>query len=66
MTYIWIKTTNDDYEFIVAMGNTVNELAQECKVSVNAIYSAMSHAKKKGMRSIYKKVAVATESEVLE
>lgn len=58
MAYIWIKTTNDDYEFIVAMGDTAKALAVECDTSVNTIYSAMSHAKKKGYSCIYKKVVV--------
>jgi DNA-binding CsgD family transcriptional regulator len=58
MAFIWIKTTNDEYEFIVAMGDTAEKLARECKTSVNTIYSAMSHAKKKGSRSIYKKVVL--------
>ena len=58
MAYIWIKTTNDDYEFIVAMGDTAKALAVECDTSVNTIYSAMSHAKKRGYNCIYKKVVV--------
>ena len=58
MAYIWIKTTNDEYEYIVAMGDTVKALAIECGTTVNTIYSAMSHAKKKGKRSVYKKVVL--------
>ncbi len=58
MAYIWIKTTNDEYEFIVAMADTAEKLARECGTSVNTIYSAMSHAKKKGKSSIYKKVVL--------
>lgn len=58
MAYLWIKTTNDEYEFIVAMGDTVGALAKECGVTENAIYSAMSHAKAKGKKSVYKKVVL--------
>lgn len=58
MAYIWIKTTKDEYEFIVAMADTAEKLARECGTSVNTIYSAMSHAKKKGKSSIYKKVVL--------
>ena len=58
MAFIWIKTTNDEYEFIVAMGDTVKALARECGTTENTIYSAMSHAKKKGKSSIYKKVVL--------
>lgn len=61
MAYIWIKTTNDKYEFIVAMADTAEKLARECGTSVNTIYSAMSHAKKKGKSSIYKKVVLNEE-----
>ena len=56
MAYIWIKTTDDEYEYIVAMGDTAKALAVDCGTSVNTIYSAMSHARKKGNKSIYKKV----------
>lgn len=58
MTYVYIKTTKDKYEFIVAMGDTAEKLARELGTSVNTIYSAMSHAKKKGYRCVYKKVVL--------
>ena len=58
MAYIWIKTTNDKYEYIIAWGNTVKELADELKISKNSIYSAMSHAKKRGTKCSYKKVVL--------
>jgi hypothetical protein len=58
MTYVYIKTTKDKYEFIVAMGDTVEALAKECGTTKNTIYSAMSHAKAKGKSSIYKKVVL--------
>ena len=58
MAYIWIKTTNDDYEFIVAMGDTAEKLAKECGTTERTIYSAISHAKKHGYKCAYKKVVV--------
>lgn len=61
MAYIWIKTTNDEYEHIVAMGDTAKALAVDCGTSVNTIYSAMSHAKKNGFKCAYKKVVVENE-----
>ena len=61
MAYIWIKTTNDEYEYIVAMGDTAKALAVDCNTSVNTIYSAMSHAKKHGYKCAYKKVVVDSE-----
>ena len=54
--YIWIKTTSDKYEFILEMGDTVQQLANKCGVSPNTIHSAIAHAKAKGKQSIYKKV----------
>ena len=58
MAYIWIKTTDDDYEHIIAMGDTAKALAVDCGTTVNTIYSAISHAKKQGRNSIHKKVRV--------
>lgn len=58
MDYVFIKTTKDKYEFIIAMGDTVEELAKECGTTKNTIYSAMSHAKAEGKNSIYKKVVL--------
>ena len=58
MRYIWIKTTNDDYEFIVAMGDTAEKLARECGTTERTIYSAISHTKKHGYKCAYKKVVL--------
>ncbi len=58
MRHIFIKVTNDKYEFIVAMGDTVKDLADELGTTTNTIYSAMSHAKAKGNSSVYKKVVL--------
>ena len=58
MAYIWIKTTNDEYEFRVAMGDTAEKLAKECGTTERTIYSAISHAKKHGYKCAYKKVVV--------
>lgn len=58
MAYIWIKTTDDEYEHIIAMGDTAKALAVDCGTTVNTIYSAISHAKRNGKKSIYKKVVV--------
>ena len=58
MAYIGIKTTDDEYEHIIAMGDTAKALAVDCGTTVNTIYSAISHAKRNGKKSIYKKVVV--------
>lgn len=48
----------DKYEFIVAMGDTAQELANEVGVGVNTINGAISHCKKLGIRCCYKKVKI--------
>lgn len=58
MAYIWIKTTNDEYEHIIAMGDTAKALAVDCGITERTIYSAISHAKKNGYKCAYKKVEV--------
>ena len=58
MAKIWIKTTTDEYEFIGAMGDTARELAEELGTTERTIYSAISHAKKHGYKTAYKKVVI--------
>ena len=55
---LWIKTTMDKYEHIVAIGDTAKELAEKVGVSVNTINGAISHSKKLGIRCCYKKVII--------
>lgn len=54
--YIWIKTTRDKYEFIVAMGDTCGALAKQLGINKNTIFSAISHAKAQGKKTVYRKV----------
>lgn len=58
MKSVYIKVTSDKYEFIVAMGDTCGDLAKQLGVSKNTIYSAISHAKAQGKKSVYRKVAL--------
>ena len=58
MKHVFIKVTKDKYEFIVAMGDTVEDLAQELGTTRNTINSAMSYAKAKGQTSVYRKVVI--------
>lgn len=55
---IWIKTTKDKYEYIIGMGDTAEQLAEECGTTTNTIYADRAHAKKKGKESQYKKVVI--------
>lgn len=58
MKHVFIKVTKDKYEFIVAMGDTVADLAKELGTTKNTINSAMSHARAKGQTSVYRKVVI--------
>ena len=60
---LWIKTTMDKYEYIVAIGDTAKELADKVGVSVNTINGAISHSKKLGVRCCYKKVRIDDDKE---
>jgi hypothetical protein len=42
---LWMKVTSDEYELPVAVADSVGQLAKLCGVSVNTIYTSMSHAK---------------------
>ena len=53
---VYMVVTNDPYELPIAIADTIEELSKMIGVKPNAISSAMSKAKKKGFKSIYKKV----------
>lgn len=50
---VWTCVSNDKYELIEHMADSVKELAEICGVRPNTIYSAVSHCNKCGGRSIY-------------
>lgn len=56
--YLWLRVTNDEYELPINIADTCYELAVMCGVKENAIYSAISHAKKENYRCKYVKVKV--------
>lgn len=58
MKHVYIKVTKDKYEHIIAMGDTVKELAEQLGTSRGTINSMMSHAKAKGKPCVYKKVVI--------
>ena len=64
MAYIWIKTTNDKYEHIIAMGDTLKELAVNCHIKKQTISRYMWQAKKNGKNCVYKKVVIEDEKQV--
>ena len=50
---IWLRCTDDQYEFPLEIAMSANELAQMVGVTVDTINSAMSHAKKRGTKTRY-------------
>lgn len=56
--YLWLQVSNDEYELPINIADTCCELAEMCGVKENAIYSAISHAKKENYRCKYVKVKV--------
>lgn len=55
---LYMKISKDKYELPEAVADTVAELAKMCGTNPMYIYSCLSHAKKKGFKSIYKKVVI--------
>lgn len=55
---IYMLVTNDKYELPIVIADTLAELANKIGVRKNVISSAISHAKKKGFKSVYVKVNV--------
>lgn len=60
---IWVKTTMDKYEHILAFGDTARELAEKTGVSVSTIIADISKSKKYGHRCCYKKIVIDDENE---
>lgn len=58
---IWMKVSNDKYEFPVAVADSAGELARILGIRKNAILSAISHANKKGFNCLYKKVVIEND-----
>ena len=56
--YIWMEVTTDKYEFPIEIADTCAELARKCGTSQNAIYSAISHAKKDGHKTSFCRVKI--------
>lgn len=57
--YLYIAVTKDEYEFPIAVAETVPELAKMMGVTANSIYSNLSHTKHGRVNnSGYRKVCV--------
>lgn len=59
---VYIKVTHDEYEHIIAIADTIGQLANETGTTSNAIKSAMSH-KKSGVHKwcAYRKVIIEND-----
>lgn len=51
---IWMKVTNDKYEYPVEVADSARQLAIKCGTTAESIRSAIYHSKKTGHKSIYK------------
>lgn len=58
---IWLKVSNDQYELPEIVADSANELAKKLGITKNCIFSAISHANKKGYKCIYRKVVIDEE-----
>lgn len=55
---VYIKVSKDEYELIEAIADDAHELAYICGVTPNLIFSCISHAKKSGNKSQFRKVVL--------
>ena len=56
-----MKVTNDKYELPEIVADSAGQLAQKLGVTKNHIFSAISHANKKGYNCAYRKVVIKDE-----
>lgn len=55
---VWMKVTDDKYEFPVIIADTAVELAGMLGCTPNNIYSSVSHAKHRMQNSPYRRVEI--------
>lgn len=58
---IWLKVTDDEYEFPLQIADTSTELAKKCNVSVNTVLSSLCRERKGVCWSCYKCIEVEDE-----
>ena len=61
--YLWLRVTQDKYEFPEIIASSVAELASKVGVKTESIYSSMSHAKHDGASTPYRKVYIEDDEE---
>ena len=62
--YVWMKVTEDEYEFPVAIADSARELARILGIKTNSIYSRISHVRYgRNQYTTYKKVRIDEDEE---
>lgn len=56
LKHVWMKVTEDKYEFPLAIADTAEELAEMVGVKVGSLYGIMYKARTRGWNCIYKYV----------
>lgn len=59
--YLWIKVTDDELEYPVAIADSARELAKMLGVSTNSIYSAISKSRSRGNSTQFHKIELDEE-----
>lgn len=60
---VWAKVTHDKYEHIIAIADTQRLLAMKLGIDVNVIASSMSHSRKLGRWTPYRKIEIEEDEE---
>ena len=60
---IWMKVSEDKYEYPEVICDTAVELAEKVGCSVNNIYSCISKSRRDGHNTFYKKVEIEDDSD---
>lgn len=61
--YLWLRVSNDKYEFPEIIASSVAELADKVGVKTSSIYSSISHSKHDGTSTPYRKVYIEDDEE---
>lgn len=64
--WIYIKVTRDRFEHIIALADTIRELAKECGTTQNSISSSMSHARTGREWTPYRRVWIEEDDEEVD
>ena len=60
---IWMKVSNDKYEFPLDIADSASELARKHGISVNSIYAGAFRYEENGLHSPWRRVQVEDDEE---